>query len=231
MLLESAKAIAEKTKFALSRIDTLERQVFGKEGCAASTTPLEACPTIPAQTLLVRQMLAELPSNNAKPLFDITDRIELAMHVGRPPRTELAGVAVAQSSATGQLSSANVLADVIRSPINPELLQRALVYIQIYDEERRSDAKRIVGLLQQAGLSAEQLPGVENVLLTAKAVKGKVPIRFNKATIIFYHDEDKQLAEWVAQQVTDGEISKVELRNLSKTYSMVRRGLIELWLP
>lgn len=228
---EAAKDIAEKTKFALSRIDTLERQVFGKEGCAASTTPLEACPTIPAQTFLVRQMLAELPSSNAKPLFDITDRIELAMHVGRPPRTELASVAVAQSIATGQLSSANLQADAIRSPINSELLKGALVYIQIYDEERRSDAKRIVGLLQQAGLSAEQLPGVENVLQTAKAVKSKGPIRFKKATIIYYHDEDKQLAELIAQRVTDGEINMVELRNLSKSYTKIRQGLFELWLP
>lgn len=229
---EQAKDIAEKTKFALSRVDTLERQVFGKDGCAASAIPLEACPTIPAQTLLVRQILTELPPNNARPLIDITARIEQAVKIGRPPHTELAGLAAAQSSATGQLASVSVSApnEASRISINPELRQRALVYIQIYDEERRADAKRMIGQLQQAGLAAEQLPGVENVVRTAQAIKAKTPARFNKLSIIYYHDEDKPLAEWIAQQVADRTLG-VELRDLSKSYSKVRKGMVELWLP
>ncbi len=221
-----AKEAAETTKFALSRIDALERQVFGKEGCANADTPLAVCPTVPAQVLLVRQLLAELPTSSAKPLSDITAKIEEAVNVKKPQRNE----AVAQANAV-PTQAIQILKEVRPVPVAPDIRSRALVYIQIYDEERRADGKRMIERLLQAGLTPAQLPGVENVVKATQATGAKPPAHFDKLTVIYYHAEDKALAEWIAQQAASDASQIADLRDLGSRYPNVKNGLVELWLP
>lgn len=85
--------------------------------------------------------------------------------------------------------------------------------------------------LQRAGLKPNQLPGVENVVKTAQARGDKPPAHFDKLTAIYYHDDDKVLADWIVRQAAASESQSVDLRDLSKRFPNIRKGLVELWLP
>jgi hypothetical protein len=225
---DQAKEAAETAKFVLARIDVLERQVFGRDGCAAADDPFRTCPTIPAQTLFVKQLLANLPPSSAKPLSDVVAKIEEAVNVRKPQLSESVTLAAAKAAPP---QSVEIKQGGRPDPAVGEDRSRALVYVHIYGEERRAEARRMIERLQRAGLQPNQLPGVENVVKTTQSSGAKPPARFDKPTAIYYHDEDKVLAEWIARQAVADETQTVELRDLSKSFPNVRKGLIELWLP
>jgi len=223
---EQVKEAEETTKFVLARIDVLERQVFGSDGCAASDDPLKTCPTIPAQTLIVRQLISNLPPATAKLLSEVTEQIQAAV-VNKPqltgPTTLAAMKSQPQPLTIERGSSPNVLAEPVRA--------RALVYVQIYDEGRRPEAREMIERLQQAGLKPNQLPGIENVVRTAQASGTRPPADFDRLTAIYYHEDDKELAEWVIRQAVPDRNQEVDLLDLSGRFTKVRNGLLELWLP
>jgi hypothetical protein len=226
---EQTREAAETAKFVLARIDVLERQVFGPGGCAASEDPLKNCPTAPAQTLFVKQLLASLPPSTAKPLSDVTAKIEEALNFKKPLLTQTATIAAAKDTPPSAIA---IERGARPEPVPEEVRARALVYIQIYDEERLPEAKRMIERLQHAGLRPNQLPGVENVTKTAPAAGAKAPpARFDKITALYYHAEDRELAEWIARQAVADENQTVELRDLSKQFPNVRDGMVELWVP
>ncbi|MEN9396907.1 MAG: hypothetical protein RLZ81_1437 [Pseudomonadota bacterium] len=225
---DQAKEAAETSKLVLARIDVLERQVFGHDGCAASEDPLKSCPTVPAQTLFVKHLLANLAPNNAAPLSEVVAKIEEAVNVKKPQLSQQATVAAAQAAPPLELA---LVQGQRPTPVGAEIRERALVYIQIYDETRRADAKRMIERLQGVGLKPNQLPGVENVVKTTQSAGAKPPARFERPTAVYYHAEDKALAEWLVRQAVADDTLAVDLRDLSKRFPAVRQGLVELWLP
>ncbi|NMG67988.1 hypothetical protein GPA19_23890, partial [Azoarcus indigens] len=107
-------------------------------------------------------------------------------------------------------------------------IARALVYLQIYTEDARPRADSVVATLQAAGLLGTQLPGIENVTRSAQARGRKPPVRFERPTVIYYHTEDRELAEWIVRKGLTGQVA---LRDLSQSYRNIRPGMIEIWLP
>lgn len=225
---DQAKEAAETSKLVLARIDVLERQVFGRDGCASADDPLKNCPTVPAQTLFVKHLLANLAPGNAGPLSEVVAKIEEAVNVRKPQLNERMTSVAAQAAPPLALA---LVQGQRPTPVGAEARERALVYIQIYDEARRSDAKRMIERLQAVGLKPNQLPGVENVVKTTQAAGAKPPARFEKPTAVYYHADDKPLAEWLVRQAVADDTLAVDLRDLSRSFPTVRQGLVELWLP
>ncbi len=223
---EQVKEAEETTKFVLARIDVLERQVFGPGGCAASDDPYKACPTVPTQVLIVKDLISNMPATKAKLLSEVAEQIQAAV-VNKPQLTGSTTLAMnsqlPQQLTIEQGSPRNELAEAIRA--------RALVYVQIYDEGRRPEAREMIERLQQAGLKPNQVPGIENVVKTAQASGAKPPADFDSLTAIYYHKDDKELAEWVIRQAVPDRNQEVDLLDLSGRFTKVRNGLVELWLP
>lgn len=226
---DQEKDLVDATKFVLSRLDNLERQVFSPGGCSSKTASADDCSTIPMQAAYIRRILVELPSASAKPLLEITDRIEATLNLGRPHETNLAGSAEASATATAQLDQTGEPDPTPTSP--PSVAQDALIYVQIYDEKRRASADGMVQALREAGFSAHQLPGVENVTKTARAKEMEPPIPFKAPTVVYFSDGDRPLADWLVQRLTYRKEGRAVSLNLSKQYPHVKRGLVEIWLP
>lgn len=81
------------------------------------------------------------------------------------------------------------------------------------------------------GLASMAILAPINVVKTAQSRGDWPPAHFDKLTAIYYHEDDKTLADWIARQAAAGENQNVDLRDLSKRFPNIRKGLVELWLP
>lgn len=208
---------AEITKLALARIDRLEQEVFGAQGCRNA---LQQCPTLPTHVELVRQMVTDNNPPSSKLLVEMLDIVLSSAGAGKsnPDPAQI------ESSAGSSLPTAPAGLDIKQSDKD-----KALVYVQIYDEDSRPEASALIERLRQAGISRNGTPGIENVRRTAAARQLKPPVAFERDTVLYFHDQDQALAQWIGGQIDPAHPPGVQLRQLSG-YGTVRKGQIEVWL-
>lgn len=228
-----ALQVEEKVKFILSRIDRLDERLGDGSGCGKDG---QKCPTAPGQLKIVAEAIDDLQGlrpEKAHMLRELAGRIEGVLKIQRVDADVAPGVTPEPRDEPAQMPAPSVSQD--------DLL-RALVYVQIYDETQRASAQALIGALRRAddqglALNANQLPGIENVSRSA-TLRGKPePQRFARPTLIYYHPEDRVLAQWMASRSEPGKepgadpLRDADLRDLSRHYPGVRRGVIEIWLP
>ena len=206
---------AEITKLALARIDRLEQEVFGLQGCKKA---MPQCPTVPTHVELIRQLVTDNNPPTSKLLIEMLDIVSSSAGAGKsnPDPAQIA------SSASSSLPAAPPSLDI-------KLADKALVYVQIYDEASRPEASALIERLRQAGISRNATPGIENVLRTAAAKQVKAPVAFKRDTVLYFHDQDQALAQWIGSQIDPAHPQSVQLRQLSG-YGTAREGQIEVWL-
>lgn len=231
-----SSAAEEKAKYVLSRLDRLEEQLNRTPECAK---PPVKCPTVFAQLKIVENELVELirmQHPSAQNMLEISEKLRSVLGVGIPDSSSLADILLKppvspQALVPAQETPVQAATSVNKEKSDPESAKKdALVYVQIYDEETRKSAESVIDSLQKAGLKHTQTPGIENVTRTAQARGRKPPVRLQKITVIYYHENDKGLAEWiVGKSFKDPE--SVNIRDLSASYKNIRDGLIEIWLP
>jgi len=244
-----ATAAEERVKFVLSRLDLLEQRINQKPGCGAGATD---CPTAAGQLEMLRTELTDLARikpEKAKFLLEITDKLASALGLNRPPASDATTLASTQGTpvSAGATAGSPTPAPPPEPPATtpepapppppppppppapqPTDIARALVYLQIYTEDSRPRAESLITALQAAGMLGTQLPGIENVTRSAQARGRKPPARVARPTVIYYHPEDRELAEWIMRKGLDGQ---VDLRDLSQSYRNIRPGMVEIWLP
>jgi len=105
----------------------------------------------------------------------------------------------------------------------------SFVYIQIYDEETRKNAKDLEKKLEQQGVS---VAGIENVVTTNPLTALKYPQR-GSIDIRYYNAADQSAAASVASFVRSaaGAGVKTTIRDLTGRGSTVKPGSIEIWYP
>lgn len=215
------KQAAEVAQFALSRIDKIESMIGSEFECKKQDI---ACPQkeqkIAAHIGLVQEMVNMNPPPQAGELLKILEIQAQAANVARvTPKVE-------------GLASTPFQPAPEQAPQRPDSdLNRALVYLQIYDETRRAEARAVAQRLQQQGLNSDQTPGIENVTRTALAKQRKVPDRFTTNTVVYFDEKDKPLADWIGSQIDTENKAMYRLLDLSKSYKDVRKGQVEVWLP
>lgn len=209
------KQAEEITRFALARIDKLEQEVFGAPGCRNAKPQ---CPTVPPHVELIRQMVTASNPPTSKQLVEMLDFLLDSAGAGKyqPDPAQI------QSSTSSSLPAVPA-----RHDIDMTEKERALVYVQIYDEASRPEASAFIDRLRQGGISRNATPGIENVRRTAAARQAKPPVEFKRDTVLYFHAEDKALAQWIGSKIINPK--DVELRQLSG-YESVRKGQIEVWL-
>lgn len=214
---QTSRQAEEITKFALARIDKLEQEVFGAQGCKKA---MQQCPTVPTHVELIRQMVTDEKPPSSPHLIRLLDSVLESVGAGKS-NPEPEQVRLTQSSSLPAAAP------------NPDEIEkgkaRALVYVQIYDEASRHEASALIDRLRQAGISRNGTPGIENVLRTAAAKQVKAPVEFKRDTVLYFHDQDLALAQWIGSQIDPQQQDQVELRKLNG-FSTVREGQIEVWL-
>ncbi|UHQ22362.1 hypothetical protein LVB77_17075 [Lysobacter sp. 5GHs7-4] len=127
-----------------------------------------------------------------------------------------------------------------RAPPAQAAVQRACgrypvaVYVQVYDEATRLRA----AALPWAQLKpAAAMPGIENVVRSARARNAEPPKSYRQPTLVVHRMDDQgacaaALKDWLAPQLTAwyGDSAGVELRKLPGAFKPEER-VIELWLP
>lgn len=214
---QQSKQAEEVTKFALARIDKLEQEVFGPQDCRKAKPQ---CPTVPPHVELIRQMVTDNNPPTSKQLVEMLDFVLKSAGAGKstPDPAQI------ESSAGSSLPAAPAGLDIKQADKD-----KALVYLQIYDEASRPEASDLIQRLRQAGVSRNGTPGIENVRRTAAARQIKPPTAFKRNTILYFHDQDQALAQWIGGQIDPQHQDQVELRKLNG-YGAVREGQIEVWL-
>lgn len=214
---QAAKQAEETTQFALARIDKLEQEVFGQQGCKKA---MQECPTVPTHVELIRQMITDEKPPSSAHLIRLLDSVLESVDAGKSRPTP-EQVRLTQSSSLPAAAP------------SPDEIEKgkagALVYVQIYDEARRPGASALIERLRQAGISRNATPGIENVLRTAAAKQAKAPVAFKRDTVLYFHDQDQALAQWIGSQIDPAHPQSVQLRQLSG-YGTAREGQIEVWL-
>ncbi|MEY5097850.1 MAG: hypothetical protein RJA36_569 [Pseudomonadota bacterium] len=214
---QAAKQADEVTRVALSRIDRLEDAIFGQGGCKA----LVDCPSVPTHVGLIRDMInSERPPASVH-LMKLLDNIEKSVGAGR--------VSTDAAQITAASASPLPMALPGREDVKVDI-ERAWVYVQIYDEERRPEASALIQRLRAAGMERERTPGIENVTRTAAARQAKAPVPYAQNTVIYFHEKDERLATWIGSQIDLGQTKAFQLK-LLKNYAKVPEGQVEVWLP
>lgn len=230
----TARWTSDKEAFVLSRIDRLDGRIGDGNGCGKQGSK---CPNAAFQLALIDASIDELRSvqSTKVEIFErYSIRLKTYFQVARPdtidPARETFPVSVPASPPRTGLPT---FSSIQKVQVSSTIVQRALVYAHIYAETQRTQAEKLMERLREpdkqgVALQPYQLPGIENVVGTAK-LRGRAPPRpFKKPTVIRYHVEDKALAEWVAERAG---LADAEQRDLSGRYRDVRRGVIEVWLP
>ena len=212
---QASRQAEEITKFALARIDKLEQGVLGPQGCR---NVMQQCPTVPTHVELTRQMITDNNPPTSKLLVAMLDIVLNSAGAGKsnPDPAQIG------SSASSSLPENPANLDIKQADKN-----KALVYLQIYDEASRPEASALIERLRQAGISPNGTPGIENVLRTAAIKQVKAPVAFKRNTVLYFHEDDQALAQWIGGKIEHPQ--GVQLRQLSG-YGAVRQGQIEVWL-
>lgn len=226
-----ATAAEDKVKFVLARLDRLEEQATQKPYCAAVLPPI--CPTAAAQLSIAENevtTLDRLKSDKAKALLDISIKLRTQLGLDRPEPSSIVSIASKMASSTPATSPSTrqESSPSQEAPDQQKAIEQALVYVQIYSEETRDVAQDVITELQAAGLKSTQTPGIENVTRSAQVRGHKPPDRFARVTVIYYHPEDRKLAEWIVRSGLGGKGYPLDL---SRAYKNLRSHLIEIWLP
>ncbi|AXK40185.1 patatin-like phospholipase family protein [Crenobacter cavernae] len=225
-----AAAAEDKVKFVLARLDRLEEQATRKPYCAA--VPV-SCPTAAAQLSIAENevtALDRIKDDKARALLDISTKLRTQLGLDRPEPSSIVSIAsqMASASPTASTSTRQEPSPPQEEQRLQEAIEQALVYVQIYGEETRDVAQDVITRLQAAGLKSTQTPGIENVTRSAQARGRKPPDRFARVTVIYYHPEDRKLAEWIVRSGLEGKGYPLDL---SRAYKNVRSHLVEIWLP
>ena len=215
---QASRQAEEKTQFALARIDKLEQEVFGAQGCKKAR---QECPTVPTHVELIRQMVTDEKPPSSPHLIRLLDSVLESMGAGKS-KPEPEQVRLTQSSSLPAAAP------------NPDEIEkgkaRALVYVQIYDEASRPGASALIERLRQAGISHDGTPGIENVTRSAEAKQAKPPLAFERHTVLYFHGQDQALAQWIGGQIDPAHPQGVRLQRLSGHEKSVKPGQIEVWL-
>ena len=181
---------------------------------------MQQCPTMPTHVELTRQMVTDNNPPTSKLLVAMLDIVLYSAGAGKsnPDPAQI------ESSASGSLPATPASLDIKQADKD-----RALVYVQIYDEDSRPEASALIERLRQAGISRNGTPGIENVRRTAAAKQVQAPLAFKRDTVLYFHTQDQALAQWVGGQIDPAHPQSVQLRLLSG-YGAVREGQIEVWL-
>lgn len=215
---QASRQAEEITQFALARIDKLEQEVFGAQGCKKAR---QECPTVPTHVELIRQMVTDEKPPSSPHLIRLLDSVLESMGAGKS-KPEPEQVRLTQSSSLPAAAP------------NPDEIEkgkaRALVYVQIYDEASRPGASALIERLRQAGISHDGTPGIENVTRSAEAKQAKPPLAFERHTVLYFHGQDQALAQWIGGQIDPAHPQGVRLQRLSGHEKSVKPGQIEVWL-
>ncbi|KRD72770.1 hypothetical protein ASE43_19325 [Lysobacter sp. Root983] len=109
-----------------------------------------------------------------------------------------------------------------------------VVYVQVYDEVTRTRASN----LPWTELTpAATMPGIEDVVRSARARKGDAPKSYTQPTLVVHRMDDQgacaaALGEWLQPNIADWYVNgaQIELRKLPGAFKPEER-IIELWLP
>lgn len=146
------------------------------------------------------------------------------------------GVVMAERQAHKRLT---VSAPMQAPPESPgqrvqRLCRQQVIYVQVYDEATRARAAALPWKTLQP---AATMPGIENVVRSARARNADAPKAYAQPTLVVHRiDDDGQCAEaikdWLAPQLTAWYVSapQIELRRLPGAFKPEDR-VIELWLP
>ncbi|SFK37142.1 hypothetical protein [Lysobacter sp. cf310] len=114
------------------------------------------------------------------------------------------------------------------------LCHRQVVYVQVYDEATRARAAALPWKTLQPGAT---MPGIENVVRSARARNADAPKAYAQPTLVVHRIDDdgacaEALKDWLTPQLSAwyGPAPQVELRKLPGAFKPEDR-VIELWLP
>lgn len=166
---------------------------------------------------IVRQLEQSFSSNPSE-----DDRKKLELLAGTQARFGSRGTP--QAALAPPSSGSGALAETTNRAALPISLPR--IYIQIYDEPSRKAAEVLRGALRKAGFL---VPGVENVSATALNEGRTAPQAFAKTTVVYFHDEDAELARRVVDQARAQGVA-LDVQPEKRALTRAPHNQIEVWL-